>query len=123
MRHTVEDLDRAMDEGWQIADRFQVRASSWAFRDLAASHGMIVRADYDYHKERGLFDAPTPGGMNAVMRLLFSNKKLEKTMLAKARAQHDQARAARLQQHLGDGGSLGTGEELPMSSKGGDPPS
>ncbi len=112
VRQAVEDLDRAMDEGWSHPDRFQVRASGWAFRDLAASKGMIMRADYAYHRDRGLFDAPGPGGWNAVMRLLFSSEKLEKAMLEKARAQRDQGRADRLQRYVDEGGRLGEGEEV-----------
>ncbi len=115
VRRTVEELDRAIDERWRIADRFQVRASGWAFRDLAASTGMIMRADYAWHRQQRLFDAPSPGGWNAVLRLLFSNKKLEKKMLEKARAGRDEARAARLQQLLDEGGQLGTGEEVELA--------
>ncbi len=112
VRHAVQDLDRAMDEGWRHPDRFRVRASGWAFRDLAAAYGMVMKADYAYHRDRGLFDAPSPGGTNTLMRLAFSNEGLAKSMLTKARAQHDKARADRLQRHLEEGGRLGEGNEV-----------
>ena len=60
VRRTVEDLDRALDEKWRIADRFTNRAINWIFRDLAATSGMLLRADYAFHKKHRMFDAPSP---------------------------------------------------------------
>jgi hypothetical protein len=54
VRRTVEDLDRALDEKWQIAGRFGTRGTAWTFRDLVATSGMILRADYEFHKEHRL---------------------------------------------------------------------
>ena len=110
VRRTVEDLDRALDEKWQIADRFGIRGATWTFRDLAATSGMVLRADYRFHKEHRMFDAPSPGGVKVLMRLLFKNKKLEQVMVAKKQAQIAKAREKRLAAYLRSG-RLGKGEE------------
>ena len=111
VRRTVEDLDRALDEKWQIADRFGTRGTTWAFRDLAATAGMLLRADYRFHKEHRMFDAPSPGGVNMLMRLLFKSKKLEHLMLEKNQERIAAAREERLAAYL-QRGRLGTGEEI-----------
>ena len=111
VRRTVEDLDRALDEKWQIADRFGTRGTAWTFRDLVATSGMILRADYEFHKEHRMFDAPSPGGVNAFMRLLFKSKKLEKLLIATKQAQIAKAREERLNAYLRRG-RLGEGKEI-----------
>jgi len=111
VRRTVEDLDRALDEKWQIADRFGTRGTAWTFRDLVATSGMMLRADYIFHKEHRMFDAPSPGGVNALMRLLFKSKKLEKRLIATKQAQIAKAREERLNAYLRRG-RLGEGKEL-----------
>ncbi len=111
VRRTVEDLDRALDEKWQIADRFGTRGTAWTFRDLAATSGASLRADYIFHKEHRMFDTPSPGGLNALMRLLFKSRKLEKRMIATKQAWVAKAREERLNEYLRDG-RLGNGEEI-----------
>ncbi|APG27581.1 hypothetical protein A7E78_06870 [Syntrophotalea acetylenivorans] len=110
VRRTVEDLDRALDEKWQIADRFGTRGATWTFRDLAATSGMVLRADYEFHKEHRMFDAPSPGGVNMLMRLLFRSEKLKQLMVAKNQARIAKARGKRLDAYLRRG-RLGKGEE------------
>ena len=111
VRRTVEDLDRALDEKWQIADRFGTRGTAWTFRDLVATSGASLRADYRFHKEHRMFDAPSPGGLNALMRLLFKSKKLEKRLIAIKQMQIAKAREERLAAYLRRG-RLGEGEEI-----------
>jgi multimeric flavodoxin WrbA len=111
VRRTVEDLDRALDEKWQIADRFGIRGTAWTFRDLVATSGMLLRADYRFHKEHGMFDAPSPGGVNALMRLLFKSKKLEQWLTAANQARIAKAREERLAIYL-QRGRLGEGKEI-----------
>jgi hypothetical protein len=111
VRRTVEDLDRALDEKWQIADRFGTRGVTWTFRDLVATSGMLLRADYGFHKEHRMFDAPSPGGVNALMRLLFKSKKLEQRLMATGQARIAKAREERLAAYLRRG-RLGEGEEI-----------
>jgi len=111
VRRTVEDLDRALDEKWQIADRFSIRSTAWTFRDLVATSGASLRADYIFYKERRMFDAPSPGGLNALMRLLFKSRKLEKRLVATKQAQVAKAREERLAAYL-QRGQLGEGKEI-----------
>jgi len=111
VRRTVEDLDRALDEKWQIADRFGTRGATWTFRDLVATSGAVLRADYIFHKEHRMFDAPSPGGLNALMRLLFKSKKLEKQLIATKQAQVAKSREERLANYLRHG-RLGEGREI-----------
>jgi len=111
VRRTVEDLDRALDEKWQIANRFVTRGTAWTFRDLVATSGMTLRADYEFHKEHRMFDAPSPGGVNALMRLLFKSKKLEHRLMATNQARIAKAREERLAAYLRRG-RLGEGKEI-----------
>jgi multimeric flavodoxin WrbA len=111
VRRTVEDLDRALDEKWQVADRFGTRGVAWTFRDLVATNGMLLKADYKFHKEHRMFDAPSPGGVNALMRLLFKSKKLEQRLMAMMQAQITKAREERLAAYLRRG-RFGEGEEI-----------
>ncbi|KFI34911.1 hypothetical protein HX99_07100 [Peptococcaceae bacterium SCADC1_2_3] len=113
LRRTVEDLDRALDERWQIADRFSVRAVTLTFRDLIATSGMMLRADYRFHRENKMFDYPSRGGANALLRMLFKNKKLERWLLATQQQQIAGAREKRLAMYLQNGGQLGRGKEIP----------
>ncbi|MCG6961756.1 MAG: NAD(P)H-dependent oxidoreductase [Acidobacteria bacterium] len=112
VRRTVEDLDRALDEKWQIADRFGIRGTNWTFRDLAATSGASLRADYGFYKEHRMFDAPSPGGLNALMRLLFKSRKLERRLVVVNRERVARAREQRLAAHL-QHGRLGQGKEIP----------
>jgi multimeric flavodoxin WrbA len=112
LRHTIEDLDLAIEEKWQIADRFGSRGSTWALRDLAATNGMLLRADYNFHKEHKMFDYPSPGGANALLRFLFKNKTLEQKLIALKRTQLARQRKRRLEEYLQRGGQLGTGKEI-----------
>jgi NAD(P)H-dependent FMN reductase len=111
VRKTVEDLDRALDEKWQIADRFGIRGTAWTFRDLVATSGALLRADYKFHKEHRMFDAPSPGGVNALMRLLFKSKKVGQRLMATKQAQIAKAREERLDAYLRRG-RMGEGEEI-----------
>jgi hypothetical protein len=111
VRRTVEDLDRALDEKWQIADRFSTRGTAWTFRDLVATSGASLRADYLFYKERRMFDAPSPGGLNALMRLIFKSRKLEKRLVATNQARIAKAREVRLAAYLRRG-RLGEGKEI-----------
>ena len=100
VRQAVEDLDRAMAEKWQIADRFTTRGITWTFRDLVARNGMILRADYDFHKKNKMFDWPSTGGSAAVMRILFKSKKLENKLIAFNRKRITKEREERLEKIL-----------------------
>lgn len=111
LRRTVEDLDLALDEKWQIADRFGSRGVTLTFRDLVATSGMLLRADYRFYKEHRMFDASSPGGVNALRRLLFKSKKLERWLIAARQAQIAKARQERLDAYLRLG-RLGEGEEI-----------
>jgi len=111
LRRTVEDLDQALDEKWQIADRFGVRAVTWTFRDLAAESGMILRADYKFHKEHHKFTYTMPGGGNAVLRLLFKNERLKQWLMSVREKQIIEGREERLASYL-QRGRLGKGKEI-----------
>lgn len=112
LRRAVEDLDRALDEKWQIADRFNRRAIRWTHRDLVATSGQVLRADYKYYKEHKMFDYPSPGGVNAVLRVLFKSKGLEKRLTAMKKGLLEKDRKKRLDMYLQSGGGLGKGKEL-----------
>jgi multimeric flavodoxin WrbA len=112
LRRTVEDLDLAIEEKWQIADRFGSRGSTWALRDLAATNGMMLRADYKFHKEHKMFDYPSLGGVNAFMRLLFKSKTLEQKLIPLKQMQLTKSREKRLEEYLHRGGELGMGKEI-----------
>ena len=112
LRRTVADLDRAMDEKWQIADRFNIRAKTWTFRDLVAENGMVLRADYKFYQEHNMFDAPSPGGKNAILRLLFRSETLKDRMMSVMTSRVAEGREQRLVAYLKSGGRLGTGKEI-----------
>lgn len=103
VRQTVEDLDRAMEEKWQIADRFTTRGTTWTFRDQIAKSGMILRADYDFHKKNKMFDYLSTGGSAAIMRILFKSKKLGNKLLAFKGNQITKEREKRLENFLKTG--------------------
>lgn len=112
LRRTVEDLDLALEEKWQIADRFGSRGSTWTLRDLAATNGMMLRADYKFHKEHKMFDYPSPGGVNAFMRLLFKSKTLKQKLITLRQMQLTKSRKRRLEEYLQRDGQLGMGKEI-----------
>lgn len=111
LRRAVEDLDRALDEKWLVADRFNTRVVRWTFRDLVATSGLILRADYKYYKEHKMFDCPSPGGMNAVLRFLFKSKRVEQGLMAAKHRLLEKDRKKRLEIYLQTGGRLGKGKE------------
>ena len=111
VRQTVEDLDRAMEEKWQIADRFTTRGITWTFRDLVAKSGMILRADYAFHKKNKMFDYLSTGGSAAIMRILFKSKKIEKKLLAYEESRIAKEREKRLENFLKTG-ILGKGKNI-----------
>ena len=112
LRRVVEDMDRALDEKWLVADRFNTRGSRWSFRDMVATGGQVLRADYKYYKEHRMFDCPSPGGMNAVLRFLFKSKRLEQRLIAAKQRLLEKDRKKRLEIHLQTGGRLGKGKEI-----------
>ncbi|MGB3715736.1 MAG: hypothetical protein WA996_15005, partial [Candidatus Promineifilaceae bacterium] len=112
LRRTVEDLDRALDEQWLLAERFSVRAKSRVFRDLVAQSGMVLQADYKFYKENDLFDVPSPGGLNMLMRLLFKNERLKERLMSMGMTRTAEAREKRLSDYLQNGGRLGNGKEI-----------
>ncbi|MGC4118392.1 MAG: NAD(P)H-dependent oxidoreductase [Myxococcales bacterium] len=112
LRRAVEDLDRALDEGWNDAERFTTRSVRKLFRDLAAQNGMILRADYRYYRERGGFPKVSDGGAQVLLRLLFRSRRLEKLML-EAQQRSTAARCEkRLQSLLAQGVRPGTGQRI-----------
>jgi multimeric flavodoxin WrbA len=111
VRQTMEDLDRAMEEKWQIADRFTTRGTTWTFRDLIAKSGMILRADYDFHKKNKMFDYLLTGGSAAIMRILFKSKKLGNKLIAFKGNQITKEREKRLENFLKTG-TLGKGKNI-----------
>ena len=111
VRQTVEDLDRAVEEKWQIADRFTTRGITWTFRDLGARNGMVLRADYDFHKKNKMFDYPSTGGSAAVMRILFKSKKLEKKLIASEEKQITKKREERFKK-ITKTGTPGKGKNI-----------
>lgn len=100
LRQTVEDLDRAMEEKWQIANRFTTRCATWTFRDLIAKSGMILRADDVFHKKNKMFDFPSTGGSASILRILFKSKNLGDKFIAFKRNQITKARDKRLKKFL-----------------------
>jgi len=112
LRRAVEDLDRALDEKWQIADRFNTRGVRWTFRDLVATSGLVLRADYKYYREHKMFDYPSPGGVNAVLRFLFRSEKLEKRLMGTRQRLLGKDRKKRLEMYLQSGGRVGKGKEI-----------
>jgi len=112
LRRTIEDLDQAIDEQWQIAERFSVRAKNRVFRDLVAESGMVLQADYKYFKENDLFDVPSPGGKNALWRLLFRNEGFKERLMARGMARTVEAREKRLVAYLQNSQKLGMGKEI-----------
>ena len=111
VRQTVEDLDRAMEEKWQIADRFATRCATWAFRDEVAKNGMMLRADYDFHQKNKMFDYPSTGGSAAIMRILFRSKKVENRLVASGANRLTKEREKRLGELLKTG-ALGKGRDI-----------
>jgi len=111
VRQTVEDLDRALEEKWQIADRFSTRSETWTFRDLVARNGMILRADYDFHKKNKMFDYASTGGSAAIMRVLFKSKKVENKLVAFRTNRITKEREKRLENFLKTG-TLGKGKNI-----------
>jgi len=111
VRQTVGDLDRAMEERWQIADRFSTRCATWTFRDFVARNGMILRADYDFHKKNKMFDYVSTGGSAAIMRILFKSKKVENKLVAFRGNRITQEREKRLENSL-KAGTLGKGRNI-----------
>lgn len=111
VHQTVKDLDLAMEEKWQIADRFTTRSTTWVFRDLVARNGMILRADYDFHKKNKMFDYPSTGGSAAIMRILFKSKKLENKLMAFEGDRITKEREKRLKNFLKTG-TLGKGKNI-----------
>jgi hypothetical protein len=73
---------------------------------------MMLRADYNFHKEHKMFDYPRPGGINAFMRLLFKSKTLEQKLIPMKQMQLAKLRQRRLEEYLQRGGQLGTGKEI-----------
>jgi len=111
VRQTVEDLDRALKEKWHIANRFATRGATWTFRDLIAENGMILRADYDFHRKNKMFDYASIGGSAAIMRILFKSKKLEKKLVAFRTNQITKEREKRLANFLKTG-TIGKGRNI-----------
>jgi multimeric flavodoxin WrbA len=111
VRKTVEDLDRAMEEKWQIADRFTTRGTTWTFRDLVAKNGMILLADYDFHKKNKMFDYLSTGGSAAIMRILFKSKKVGNKLMAFKINQITKEREKRLENFLKTR-NLGKGKDV-----------
>ena len=111
VRQTVEDLDRAIEDKWKIADRFTTRSITWAFRDLSARNGMMLRADYDFHKKNKMFDYPSTGGSAAVMRILFKSKKLKKKLIASREKRITKEREERLKK-ITKTGTAGKGKNI-----------
>jgi len=114
VRQTVEDLDRAMEGKWQIADRFTTRCATWTFRDLVAKNSMMLRADYDFHKKNKknkMFDYASTGGSAAVLRILFKSKKVGDKLIAFKGNQITKEREKRLENFLKTG-TLGKGKNI-----------
>jgi multimeric flavodoxin WrbA len=111
VRQTVEDLDRALEEKWHIANRFATRGATWTFRDLIAKNGMILRADYDFHQKNKMFDYASTGGSAAIMRILFKSKKVENKLVAFRTNRITKEREKRLANFLKTG-TLGKGRNI-----------
>lgn len=111
IHRAVEDLDRAMEGKWLIADRFTTRGITWTFRDLVAKSGMILRADYDFHKKNKMFDYLSTGGSAAIMRILFRSKQLKNKLIAFKGNQITKEREKRLENFLKTG-TLGKGKDI-----------
>jgi multimeric flavodoxin WrbA len=109
---TVEDLDRAMDEQWQMTERFSIRAKNRVFRDLVAESGMVLKADYKFYQENDLFDVPSPSGKNALWRLLFKHEGLKERLITMGMGRKAKDREKRLATYLQNGGRLGKGQEI-----------
>jgi hypothetical protein len=73
---------------------------------------MALRADYKYFKEHKMFDYLSPGGVNAVLRVLFKNKRLEKRLIAARQRLLEKDRKKRLEMYSQGGGRLGKGKEI-----------
>jgi multimeric flavodoxin WrbA len=111
LRQTVEDLDRALDERWQVALRFSSIGAHLVFRDLITNSGMALRADYKYWKDKGFLRRPSTGGMNAVMRFAFRSERMGNALMKSLKAQTLRKRDARLSAYVSAGGKLGGGKD------------
>lgn len=55
---TVAQLDRALEEGWEVPARCLVRIEHYFQREMAAKFGVAVRGYYHYFRRNKLFDFP-----------------------------------------------------------------
>lgn len=108
----TKELDRALEKKWEINPRFTTIAISALLKDLALENGMMMRFDYRYHKEHGLFDRPKWGVGGALLRLLFRSRHLEKKLIAMQKERIEKKRQSRLQKLLAGGLSQGKGTDI-----------
>ena len=111
LKRTVEDLDRAMEQGWTDAGRFSVRAIHRLFSDITANNGMMMRADYRHYREHG-FLVNRPGKMQPLLRVLFRSRYLERRLIAAAQRAVARGKATRLEALKAQGVRLGAGRKL-----------
>lgn len=112
LRWLTEQLDRAIEKKWQVAERYRVLGVSHLFRDLAKKYGMILRADYKYHKGNRPFNYLDQEIGAAFLRLMFRNKKMAKLLIKIKKEQNQKARNARMQTILKNEGRFGEGREI-----------
>jgi len=92
--YTAKYLARFLDYGYEFLDVVGARLST------------------DSSEAEPAFLYPSPGSMNAVLRFLFKNKRLEKRLTATRQRQLERDRKKRLEGYLQSGGRLGKGREV-----------
>lgn len=112
VERTAGELDRAMENKWEINPRFTTIGISAIFRDLALHNGMMMRSDYKYHKKNGFFKIPRRGLEPAFLRLLFRSDFLERKLLKSRYRSLNGRRNRRLQKLLASGIRRGRGSDI-----------
>lgn len=90
------ELERAMEERWQRADQFTHRSIHLGLRELVANAGALLRADWVFFKQQGLFDWPKTY-KTAAFYWLFGNRGLRDKMMGKMSQRILARRAERLE--------------------------
>ena len=111
VKNTIENLDKAIIEKWQIPENFTIKSFRLAVAQHIKKHGLILRGEYNYFVKNNSNPKVKERFLEKFMNVLMKNSVLRKKIISMLRDRVKHQKKIRLK-NLQAKGLLGKGKEI-----------
>jgi len=106
LMHEISELDTAIEQQWQIADRFSARSFRLGLAQHIKKHGLILQGEYAFFKKNKMLSDFKETWPEKIIRFLLKNSFLRIKTISILSEQTKRKRAMRLEKQIKDNSRL-----------------